>query len=140
MDEVSLSRSEQTSWTLYRWLAGNVGLLFVMMYTMGWYFLFSAPLLALFGLCATLVYFLTGNGEGALGITALLFAPLSITFLVWQMIRFIGPTFVGLFRRCGFFGQYLHRFSPSDLLEMARTHRQIASADLRRLWDKAVGH
>ncbi|MEX0329236.1 MAG: hypothetical protein AB3N07_10980 [Ruegeria sp.] len=140
MDELSLNRSEQTSWTLYRWLAGNVGLLLAMTYMMGWYFLFSAPLLALFGLSATLVYFITGNDEGALGITALLLSPLSMTFLVWQLTRFIGPASVGLFRLSGFFGQNVHRFSPLDLLGFVRTHRQIATADLRRLREKALGN
>ncbi|WP_424832052.1 hypothetical protein [Ruegeria sp.] len=110
-----------------------------MAYIGGWYFLFALPLMAVFAISFAVTFWITGGNETAVGISLILLSPISLAFLVWQVARFVGPAYVGIIQKCGIIWQRAHHFSPADLLGSVRKQRQIASADVLKLWEKAIG-
>ncbi|MFY0622899.1 MAG: hypothetical protein JXQ89_14535, partial [Pelagimonas sp.] len=65
------SQTDTPPWTLSGWLWGIMGLCAAMLYLMGWYFLFAAPLVLIFVMLAALVSPFTESFEASLGVVSL---------------------------------------------------------------------
>lgn len=120
-------------WTLSRWLLGIVGLYAAMLYLMGWYLLFAAPLILVLVALATIIGSFTADFDTAFGLASVIMSPLSIGFLIWQFFYFIGPAFIDILRSAGFFLQRAHSLTPRSAIAMVRQRRMHASKQILRL-------
>lgn len=130
------TQADTPPWTLSGWLWGIVSLYAAMLYLMGWYFLFSTPLiLALIALAAIISSFTT-NFDTALGLASFIMSPFSIWFLIWQLFYFLGPAVIDILRSVGFFLQRAHSLTPGSSIAMVRQRRMLASQQLSRLFQR----
>jgi hypothetical protein len=125
-------------WSPIRWINGIFGAVLAMAYVAGWYYLFALPLIAVYAFGFALALWITGSSETTTRVSIVLLSPVSLTFLAWQMARFVGPAYLGIVQKCGIFFQRAHRWSAAEIVGSACKQREIASADVRRLWEKAI--
>jgi hypothetical protein len=120
-------------WTLSGWLWGMVGLCAAMLYIMGWYLLFAAPLTIVFVTLVVVINAFTESFDVALGIASFALSPLSIWFLTWQFFYFVGPAYIDILRSVGIPLLGAHRLTPMSAIAMVRQRRMRASAQLSNL-------
>ena len=126
---------DSRSWTLDGWLQGMVGLYAAFCYVMGWYFLFSAPLLFTVILLAAIINAcFSVEFATSLGFASFVLSPFSIWFLTWQLLSFFGPAYIDLFRSAGIFTQRAHLMTPESAIAMVRKRRVYASNQLSALF------
>ena len=124
LDTRSHEATRLYDWSIERWLIGVFGLLVATFYVVCWYLVFSLPLLAVFGVIAAAVFAMTANGEQSILFALIGISPVAMVFLVWQVISFVGPAYIGLVQSVGLFLQRAHLHEPRDLLRPIRVLRR----------------
>lgn len=104
-----------------------------MLYLMGWYFLFAAPLVLICLTLAALVSPFTESFETSMGVASLVMSPLSIWFLVWQFFYFVGPAYIDILRSVGFFLHRAQSLPPTSAIAMVKQRRRHASQQFSNL-------
>lgn len=124
--------SNKEQFTFVNWVWGNIGIFLAMWYVLGWYFLFALPLIIVFFGISLVVKLVVEDQVIAMNIAMWILSPLSITFLIWQILHFAGPAYFDICKAMGFFGQRVHQYPPRKALALVRARRVVATEQFYR--------